>query len=43
MWSKDPCDTPIVKINNKHIVGEIINWLVLKIIKEIIMLDKKKN
>ena len=42
MWSKDPWDTPIVKINNKHINGEILKFFNLKIIKEKIIENRKK-
>ena len=42
MWSKDPWDTPIVKISSKHINGEILKLFILKIIKEKIADNKKK-
>ena len=42
IWSKDPCDTPIVKISSKHINGEILKLFILKTIKEKIHENKKK-
>ena len=43
MWSRDPCDTPIIKMSIKHIMGEIMLLLSLKIIKEKMLLNKKKT
>ena len=42
MWSRDPCDTPITKINNKQIREEIEKFLALKEINEIMLQNKKK-
>ena len=42
MLSKDPWDTPIVKINNKHINGEILKLFNLKIVIEKMFENKKK-
>ena len=42
IWSKDPWDTPIVKISSKHINGETLKLFILKIIKEKIHDNKKK-
>jgi len=29
VWSKEPCDTPIVKINNKHMIGVRVKLTIL--------------
>ena len=41
-WSNEPCDTPITRISNKQIKGDIIEISNLKIDKESILHDKKK-
>ena len=43
MWSRDPWDTPITKIRNKQIRGEIEKFLALKVINEIMLQNKKKT
>ena len=41
-WSKEPCDTPIIRIKNKQTKGDIIEGSILKNNKERILHDKKK-
>ena len=42
MLSSEPWDIPILKIKNKQISGEIVKLLILKIIKEKKLQNKKK-
>jgi len=41
VWSKEPCDTPIVKINNKHMIGARVKLIILRVNKKIKLLNKK--
>ena len=42
IWSNDPWETPIVRINIRQIVGEIIRFLLWSIFIEIRLTNKKK-
>ena len=40
--SSEPCETPIIKIKNKQINGEIVKYEILNAIIEQILQNKKK-
>ena len=42
MWSSDPWDTPMIKINAKQMSGEMVKFLNLKKTNDDILQNKKK-